>query len=156
MKNKIKDITLSLAIILIILPAITLADQVLKKPTIYKVMPKIIVDGKVVFHPVMLVKENQKALLIVSDVKKTKTVRIEIKAMQPDQSKFKDDIEVNSDIEYKETNYSFHSSLKSILTPNHEITLSGFKSIPIMSSKLSKDSNSIQSSELRMAAAKME
>jgi len=123
---------------------ISLASGIIGKSSVFKITSKIIINGKVVSSPIILAKENQKALIVLTNTNNTGSqgLRIELTAMNKTTLGLSDAIIINYDIQYKEGREKLHSRPQVVVLPHHE-------------SKISLSSDSAHSYEMDIIAERV-
>lgn len=101
---------------------IVMASGATEKKNYFKISSKFIVDGKVVSSPVILAKENQAALIVITNTNSNRVQGLKMKLVAHNAPRFgqKNAIEINYDIEYKNGEEELHANPQLIITPNHE------------------------------------
>lgn len=127
MKMKTKNVVvlasiLSSVLLLTSLSAVVMASGFTLKKNYFKISSKIIVDGKVVSNPVILAKENQPALIVITNTNHNGAQGLRMKLVAANATRFglNKAVEINYDIEYKNGSNEMRANPHIIVEPNQE------------------------------------
>lgn len=116
---------LSLVLLLIGTTAIGMTSG-MKEKRFFRITTKIIVDGKLVSNPQILAKENQQAMIVITNTNQGSAQGLKMKLLAKNVGKFAKNnaIEVDYEIEYKNGGEVLHTNPQMIVIPNQEAKIS--------------------------------
>lgn len=86
----------------------------------FKIKSKLFIDGKLVSSPVIVVLENQKAVIVITNDAATQGLRMELVARNVSQFGMNNTIGINYDIQYSNGAEKMHSKPQVVVAPHQE------------------------------------